>query len=261
MNSKARREALIAHMKETREAINALMNEANDEIAKLEADKHDLMCAAETAELEIADLRDKIAKLEADKHDLMYAAENAELEIADLRDKIIDIEIYTDHAAAENADLKAANAILTEANDSLTATTDGVLSANADLKAANAALAAENADLKAAKATRKAESDPEPRSKNKCKRRRLAAKKLIKAEVDNTVVGQFLSHFYTETGSDDDKLRLKDMWETLRHDGRSYYDQMSITVTAQLSQKLKQHGITVKTGSGNRSYVYGFKVK
>jgi hypothetical protein len=36
---------------------------------------------------------------------------------------------------------------------------------------------------------------------------------------------------------------------------------MCITATAQLSQKLKQKGIVVKSGTGNRTYVFGFKAK
>jgi phage/plasmid-associated DNA primase len=86
----------------------------------------------------------------------------------------------------------------------------------------------------------------------------LASKEYIG---ENDVVGQFLNQFYTKTGAGDDKIKLKDIWETLRHEGRSYYDQMGITATAQLSQKLKQKGIMVKVGAGNLSYVFGYKVK
>ncbi len=37
----------------------------------------------------------------------------------------------------------------------------------------------------------------------------------------NDVVDQFLSQFYTKTGSSDDKIKLKGILETLRHEGRS----------------------------------------
>jgi putative DNA primase/helicase len=86
----------------------------------------------------------------------------------------------------------------------------------------------------------------------------LASKEYIG---ENDVVGQLLNQFYTKTGAGDDKIKLKDIWETLRHEGRSYYDQMGITATAQLSQKLKQKDIIVKVGAGNLSYVFGYKVK
>ncbi len=36
---------------------------------------------------------------------------------------------------------------------------------------------------------------------------------------------------------------------------------MGITATAQLSQKLKQKGLTVEIGAGNLSYIFGFKIK
>jgi len=58
------------------------------------------------------------------------------------------------------------------------------------------------------------------------------------------------------TGLRADKLLLKEVWETLKYD-TIFYDQMGITMSRQLSQKLKAKDYAVKSKAGKLTYVFG----
>ncbi len=70
-----------------------------------------------------------------------------------------------------------------------------------------------------------------------------------------------MNQYYISTGIQTDKIPLKDVWENLKSD-RIFYDQMSITMSRQLSQKLKAKGYDVKNQAGNKlAYVFGITKK
>jgi hypothetical protein len=69
-----------------------------------------------------------------------------------------------------------------------------------------------------------------------------------------------MSQYYTSTGIKTDKIPLKDVWENLKSN-RIFYDQMDITMSRQLSQKLKAKGYDVKSQAGKLVYVFGITKK
>jgi P4 family phage/plasmid primase-like protien len=76
---------------------------------------------------------------------------------------------------------------------------------------------------------------------------------------ENDVLGQFLSDEYDITNVDTDKVPLSDVWDALR-ESRTYFNQMDLRMSRELSQKLKNKGFRVGLIRG-KTYVRGIKPK
>jgi phage/plasmid-associated DNA primase len=76
---------------------------------------------------------------------------------------------------------------------------------------------------------------------------------------ENDVLGQFLSEEYDVTNVNNDKVPLSDVWDALRQ-SRSYFNQMDLRMSRELSQKLKNKGFRVAPSNG-KTYVRGIKPK
>ena len=74
---------------------------------------------------------------------------------------------------------------------------------------------------------------------------------------ENDVLRQFIDAAYDRHG--DVKIALKDVWEDLKAD-ISYFDQLGMKMSRELSQKLKNMGFKVYTLGGS-AYVRGLRTK
>ena len=73
------------------------------------------------------------------------------------------------------------------------------------------------------------------------------------------MIGQFLSDHFVQTLDYSDKVKLTEIWSMLRST-RAYFDQLGFKQSRQLSEKLRNKGLTLSKVGGSMCLRY-FKAK